>query len=501
MSLISVKNLTFAYDGSPDNVFENAEMLIDTSWKLGLVGRNGRGKTTLLRLLTGDFSYSGTITSGSDVTFEYFPIDLKSKDTSVSAMDFALHIAPGVEEWEILRELNLLAFDTDRVWLPFETLSYGERTKIMLAALFCKNNAFLLIDEPTNHLDTAGRKVLTEYLNGKSGFILVSHDRQVLDECTDHTISINRADIDVVQGNFSVWEQNKAYRDAFELSENEKLKKDIKRLEESARRASQWSIKTEKSKKGAADRGFIGHKAAKMMSKAKNIEDRKNTAISEKQSLLKNIENADALKISPLRYVKQTLIFARDLQIAYDWQPIFAPLSFTIENGDRAVLSGKNGCGKSSLIKLILGKTADELTYFDTFSGTYAGVLEIGSNLKISYVPQGTEHLHGFLRDYAEQLDIDESLFKSILRKLNVDRSQFDKDIVDFSEGQKKKVLLAGSLCEKAHIYIWDEPLNFIDVLSHRQIEDLILESCPTILFVEHDTSFTKRIATKEILL
>jgi lincosamide and streptogramin A transport system ATP-binding/permease protein len=142
-----------------------------------------------------------------------------------------------------------------------------------------KPNVFLLIDEPTNHLDTIGREILARYLEKKSGFILVSHDRKVLDETVDHIISINRANIVVLQGNFSVWEQNKAYQDAFELAENEKLKKDIKRLEISTRRASDWSDKTEKSKKSAADRGFIGHKAAKMMSKAKNIEDRKNSVL------------------------------------------------------------------------------------------------------------------------------------------------------------------------------------------------------------------------------
>jgi lincosamide and streptogramin A transport system ATP-binding/permease protein len=485
MSQISIKNLSFAYDGSTDSVFENVNLQIDSSWKLGLVGRNGRGKTTLLRLLMGDLQYSGEI--NTTVSFEYFPYSVI--DESVSVIDIAATIYPDLQQWEFERELNLLSFDTTQIYLPYGFLSYGEKTKVMLAALFCKHNAFLLIDEPTNHLDTKGRQILAEYLSRKSGFILVSHDRNVLDECVDHIISINRSDIDVMQGNFSVWEQNKAYRDAFEIAENEKLKKDIKRLEISTKRASDWSVKTEKEKKGAADRGFIGHKAAKMMSKAKNIEDRKNAAHNEKQKLLKNLENADSLKISPLLYAKRTLISARDLVISYDENELFSPLTFSIENGDCTALIGKNGCGKSSLIKLLLGENI-----------TYSGTLEIGSNLKISYVPQGTEHLSGTLGEYAEKLDIDESLFKSILRKLSLHRSEFEKDITDFSEGQKKKTMLAGSLCEKAHIYIWDEPLNFIDVLSHKQIEDLILDSKATILFVEHDANFTEKIATKKII-
>jgi lincosamide and streptogramin A transport system ATP-binding/permease protein len=484
MAHISIQNLTFAYDGAAESVFENVSLQIDASWKLGLVGRNGRGKTTFLRLLMGQLEYSGTISTNA--VFEYFPYNIT--DESACALDAAMQIYPDLQQWELERELNLLEFDLNRLELPVKQLSYGERTKIMLAALFCKPNAFLLIDEPTNHLDAAARQILAAYLKRKSAFILVSHDRKVLDECVDHIISINRADISVCQGNFSVWEQNKAYQDAYELAENEKLKKDIKRLEISTRRASDWSDKTEKSKKGAADRGFVGHKAAKMMSKAKNIEDRKNAALQEKQGLLKNIETADTLKIFPLTFVKQTLISARDLQVRYNGRAIFAPLTFSIENGDRAALIGRNGCGKTSLIKLLLGHDLH-----------YTGTLEIGSNLKISCVPQGMEHLRGSLRDYAEKLSIDESLFKSILRKLDFSRAQFDKDMADFSEGQKKKVLLAGSLCEQAHLYIWDEPLNFIDVLSHGQIEELILGGKPTILFAEHDRSFTERIATKEI--
>jgi lincosamide and streptogramin A transport system ATP-binding/permease protein len=482
---ISIQNLTFSYDGATENIFDNVSIQIDTSWKLGLVGRNGKGKTTLFRLLTGNYKYSGSIIT--NVSFEYFPYSVS--DEIASVIDVSREIYPQISEWEFKRELNLLAFESDNIYSSYQYLSYGEKTKVMLAALFCKPNAFLLIDEPTNHLDVLGRKILASYLSRKDGFILVSHDRQVLDECVDHIISINRANIDVMQGNFSDWEQNKAYQDAFEIAENEKLKKDIKRLEISSKRASDWSDKTEKSKKGAADKGFIGHKAAKMMSKSKNIENRMNFALSEKQHLLKNIESVVPLKIPPLEYPKQTLISAKDLVINYDGKAIFSPLTFSIENGCKAALCGKNGCGKSSLIKLLLGEKID-----------YSGVLEVGSNLKISYVSQGTEHLSGSLRDYAEKLDIDESLFKAILQKLNIDRTQFEKNINDMSEGQKKKVLLAGSLCEKAHIYIWDEPLNFIDVLSHRQIEDLISESKMTILFVEHDVSFTEKIATKKII-
>ncbi|MNP60840.1 putative ABC transporter ATP-binding protein YheS [compost metagenome] len=121
--------------------------------------------------------------------------------------------------------------------------------------------------------------------------------------------------------------------------------------------------------------------------------------------------------------------------------------------------------------------------------------------MKISYVSQDTSGLAGSLSEYAMTQGIDESLFKSILRKLDFSRLQLDKDISTFSAGQKKKVLIAKSLSEEAHLHVWDEPLNFVDVISRMQIEDLLLEHSPTLLFVEHDSEFCSNIATSIIEL
>lgn len=116
-------------------------------------------------------------------------------------------------------------------------------------------------------------------------------------------------------------------------------------------------------------------------------------------------------------------------------------------------------------------------------------------------MPQDTSHLHGDLSDFAQEHRIDESLFKAILRKLDFGRVQFEKDIRSFSEGQKKKVLIAESLCRQAHLYVWDEPLNFIDVYSRIQIEKLIISYRPTMIFTEHDTAFQKKVMTRKVSL
>lgn len=492
MSLINVTHLTFAYDGSYDNIFEDVSLQIDTDWKLGFTGRNGRGKTTFLHLLLGKYEYSGKISA--KVGFEYFPFHVENKENLT--MDVISDMVPDYVQWELMRELSLLKVSEDVLYRPFDSLSNGEQTKVLLAALFLKEDRFLLIDEPTNHLDMHARKLVSDYLKSKSGFILVSHDRSFLDNCVDHILSINKTNIEIQKGNFSDWWENKKRQDQFELAENEKLKKDIKRLSEAASRTSHWSDEVEKTKNGTrnsgskVDKGYIGHKAAKMMKRSKAIEQRQQSAAEEKSKLLKNIEDSESLKLTPLPYHKHQLAALEDVSIYYGEKRVCADIRFSIEQGDRIALSGKNGSGKSSILKLICG---EELRYTGTFRK--------GSQLKISYVSQDTSHLQGNLTDYAGQHGIDESLFKAILRKLDFSRIQFEKDISAFSGGQKKKVLIAKSLCEKAHLYVWDEPLNFIDVMSRMQIEELLLEYAPTILFVEHDSEFCNHIATKRIEL
>ena len=131
----------------------------------------------------------------------------------------------------------------------------------------------------------------------------------------------------------------------------------------------------------------------------------------------------------------------------------------------------------------------------------YNGELKIANDLKISYVSQSTEDLKGNLKDFAQQNKIDESIFKAMLSKIGFSKLDFDTDIEEMSEGQKKKVLIAKSISEQANIYIWDEPLNYIDILTRIQIEEVILKYKPTLIFVEHDESFGREVATKTIIL
>lgn len=488
MSQIKVSGLTFSYDGSPETIFDHVSCSLDTDWKLGFVGRNGRGKTTFLKLLMGEYPYQGNISS--PVEYDYFPFGVP--DDADDTLSVLGRVSGGAEEWRLKRELSLLFVGEDALSRPFCTLSSGERTKALLAALFVKEDRFLLIDEPTNHLDVEGRALVADYLAGKRGFLLVSHDRAFLNSCVDHILAINKSGFEVLRGNFSVWQRERDRREAFERGENEKLQADIRRLSQAARRTSNWSDEVEATKIGAGtpDRGYVGHKSAKMMKRAKAIDARRQNAIEEKEGLLKDVEYNSPLVLRPLTHHAKRLVEVRGLCVRYGEREVFDGLNFTVEQGECVALTGRNGSGKSSVVKLIGGEDIP-----------HGGGLTLASGLIVSYVPQDTSFLEGNLLAFARHSNIDVSLFLTILRKLDFLRAHFEQDMRTYSMGQRKKVLIARSLCERAHLYLWDEPLNYIDVLSRIQIEDLLKAYKPTMLFVEHDRAFSDAVATKTIRL
>ena len=508
MAQISVNNLTFYYEGSYDNIFEDVSFAVDTDWKLGFIGRNGKGKTTFLNLLLGKYEYKGSITAST--VFDYFPYQIKEEYMDLPAIDFVWELKAGCEQWRIICELGKLNLDAEVLYRPFCTLSFGEQTKLLLAVLFSGENYFLLIDEPTNHLDKEARETVKEYLKGKKGFILVSHDRDFLDACVDHVLVFNRRSIEVQAGNFSSWWENRRRQDIHAQMENEKHRKEIAKLKTAARRTRQWADKSESTKIGfdpvkdpghKRKRAYIGEKTRKMQSRVGQMERRLEREIEEKEGLLQDIEETASLKIMPVGHHKRTLVSADKLGLIYRdaKKPLFEGLTFEINQGDRVFLNGANGCGKSSLLKAVLRRTLQERDEQGSDDITESGTLRTASGLKISYISQDTSFLRGGVKEFCRARKLNESLFLAILRRLDMDRVQFGKEMQDFSEGQKKKILIAASLLTPAHLYIWDEPLNYIDVFSRMQIEELLLAYRPTMLAVEHDVRFRENIATKVI--
>ncbi|MBQ3513615.1 MAG: ABC-F type ribosomal protection protein [Lachnospiraceae bacterium] len=505
MAQINVSNLTFCYEGSFDNIFEDVSFSIDTNWRLGFIGRNGKGKSTFLNILLGKYEYEGSISTST--IFDYFPYQIQKHQMELCIADFMEELKNGCEQWRVICELEKLKVSVEVLYRPFSTLSHGERTKVMLAILFAGDNDFLLIDEPTNHLDQEARDTVKEYLKGKKGFILVSHDRDLLDACVDHVLVLNRKSIEIQSGNFSSWWENKTRKDNFSRMENEKHLREIHQLKKSAERSRQWAQKSENSKIGfdpvkehdrsIATRAYIGTKTKKMQSRVKQYERRIEQEMEEKEGLLQDIENPVDLKVMPLSYHKEILLTAREYSLKYEdaEHPVIQNFNFELRQGERVFLHGKNGCGKSSFIKAILSKAGQ--TEFKNV--VEEGTLSVGAGVKISYINQDTSFLKGSIKEFCQNRNLEESLFCAILRQLDMERVQFVKPMEEYSEGQKKKVLIAASLMTPAHIYIWDEPLNYIDVFSRMQIETLLLNYQPTMILVDHDIRFQEKIATRVI--
>lgn len=499
MSMISVNNLTYYYDGCDEAVYENVSFTLDTTWKTGLIGRNGRGKTTLLKLLTGELENGGAVSTKAE--FLYFPFEVEDKNMTGSELIGV--ICPGAEEWEVIRELSYMGTDCDILYRPFNTLSGGEQTRLLLCMLFLRDNAFLLIDEPTNCLDLDAREMIGDYLKAKSGFILVSHDRDLLDKCTDHILSLNRSDTEVISGNYSVWKENFDRREANELMRDKKLKSEICHLKAAAERSKKWADTAEsrkigfdptKTEKSLDRRAVEGAKAKALMKRMKAVENRRQSAIDEKSELLKNREYIDMLKIPAIRARSATVLSVQNLVPYYcdngNGNALCEPVSFTLSDGERLCLSGKNGCGKSTILKIIAGADI-----------SYSGSIAKAPGLKISVLPQDTTGLCGTLDEFSERLGVDTELVRAILAKLGFSRKELISRTENLSAGQKKKVLIAGSLATPSNLYIWDEPLNFVDIISRIQLERLLGANTPTMLLAEHDRYFCENTGTERLYI
>ena len=430
MENLTIRNLSFAYPGQAP-LFDHCNLDLDGDWKLGLLGRNGRGKTTLMKILRNLVNYQGSIIT--NLKPQYFPLAIK-KPASLAG-DAVIEAVPNsfLEPWQLERELNLMATNPEILWQPYSTLSGGERTKLQLAALFASDYDYLLLDEPTNHLDQVGRKQVANYLRQKNtGFIITSHDREFLDQIIDHTLVIERSQLVLERGNYSTYFKQKKRRDQEAITTNQQLRADIKKLKRSQQQRQQWANRAEGEKKNNshADKGFLGAKAAKMMKKSVTINNRIEQAINDKQGLLNNIDSTTPLSLNLQRDHHQTLLAVKNVTLSFSNHQLFAPLNFTVKQNEQVALSGRNGTGKSSLIQAICHQ----------FPGNINGTIELASNITVSTVRQDYSDNSGSLTEFAKANQLELEIFLNILRKLGVPRSILHNRIETMSMGQQKRL-------------------------------------------------------------
>lgn len=356
MSSIKVSDVSFRYEDSSNNIFNNLNLDLDSSWKLGLVGRNGRGKTTFLNLLQEKLVGRGEIQT--KLNFSYYPIRIKNP-TNITLYELQDQVM--FEEWRLERELNLMHVDSNLIWQPFNTLSGGEQTKILLALSFIDQNSFPLIDEPTNHLDKESRQAICKYLTKHHrGYIVVSHDRNFLNQVTDHVLAIENTEIHLYQGNYATYEQIKEGRDEFNREKNEKLAGEIKTLHNQKEQFYHWAQKIEARKnlgqktqyilnrRARINKAAVGHAAAKMMKKSITSRNRMDKKIEEKEGLMVNIEDIPKLTMNFQSNYHSTLLETRGLGLKVGNKHLFSNLNLIVKNHGIVALEGKNGSGKST---------------------------------------------------------------------------------------------------------------------------------------------------------
>lgn len=507
MSRILIQNLSFSYKTHYHSVFNNVTLNLDTDWKLGVIGRNGRGKTTFLKLISGELlPDSGKIIK--EVNTEFFPYEYEGiyKNTldiikecagSLRSLEEQLDCPQILQEYidldgfsmegKITREVKRMGLREEILERDFETLSGGEKTKVLLIALFVKQNTFVLLDEPTNHLDIRGKNEVANYLKKKKGFMVVSHDREFIDQVVDHILSINKKNIKIEKGNYTTWKNNKDIIEEYELRTKKNIVKEIKKLEGHAAKKRDWaSVSNTQKYHFASNSRTNGVQAYLRQAKRAELLVEKN--IQEKKNLLLNYEEAKQLEFHQAKIEDEWLIKIENLSYSYvPNNKVLDNISLKVKSGDAIWIKGPNGSGKSTLLKLI----SKEL---------FTSQIKYNENVTFSFLNQELyfeDDLTG--NDFLKAgIDLDEE-YGECLELCNM----FDVSVEDlikpcslFSSGEKKKLVEAKILSQRNHIIILDEPLNYMDVMFREQLENAILQIRPTIIFVEHDIRFGQNIAT-----
>lgn len=490
MSTITISNLSFAYPGQAP-LFDHVNLTLDSSWRLGLLGRNGRGKTTLLKLLLGELSGQGTV--NFPLTPSFFPVTVS--DPTAFAGE-AVGMGDNLPQWQLERELAQLDCDPAVLWQPFETLSGGEQTKVLLARAFADPRRFVLLDEPTNHLDAAARAQVAAYLQQKrQGYIVTSHDRGFLDQVVDHVLVIEAQQLTLMNGDFSTYHREKARRDQAAISQNQQLKQEIASLRQTAAQKRAWAGKAEAKKDHAAhgDRGFLGTKAAKMMKRSTTLTNRLEARAQEKEGLLANVEEVVPLTINYQAPVEERVLAARDLTTApYPGGPQTPALNLELKRGQQVILAGRNGVGKTTLLNQVAAT-------IQTHQATPQ--LQFSAHLRVATLPQVLTMPHLPLEAYAKDQGVDKGELFNLLHKLGVPRATFTQCADELSAGQQRKLALAVCLATPAHLYLLDEPFNYLDAENQDQLVELIRRERPTMIIVEHDQTLIEALGAPVVIL
>lgn len=495
-----------------NRVLNNLSFDIKTNERIALIGSNGCGKTTTLKIIMGIESYdSGNISIRKESKIGYLTQIPPKEDDNISARsvylrgvqelinlenkinDFVENMSSNEKDIKLLDKLqeefrisggyslkekiekirNGFKITNELLDREYNKLSGGEKTLINLASIILSNPDILLLDEPTNHLDIDTLEWFEEYLSSYNGtVVIISHDRYFLDRTVNKIIEIENGNANIYHGNYSYYLKESEKRLMVEFQNYKNQQKEIKALKEAIERYKVWGAKS--------DNPMFFRRAKAIETRLQKMEviDRPKT----KSELRINFNVED-------RTSNRVMVISNfDLRIGNN--ELLRNSHMEVYYKERVCLMGKNGAGKTTLIKNILNNTHDNI--------------KLGTNIKIGYIPQEIRFDNEELTIYEHMRKIfvgSESELRSKLNQFYFTVDNIDKKVKSLSGGEKVRLKLLELILKNANFLILDEPTNHIDIDTREILEESLLAYEGTILFVSHDRYFINKIATKIVMI
>ncbi|MRD39220.1 ABC-F type ribosomal protection protein [Bacillus thuringiensis] len=515
MTICSVNNVMKSFGGNI--IFENISLEIKNGERVGLVGRNGSGKTTIFGLLTGRESLDagaihmkkGTrighvaqipkfdeVMNVYDVLSSAFKVEKElekemhalEKNMAVEQEQSALEklmerygviqekfaFLGGYEiEANIMKVANGLQV-TDLFSRVFTELSGGEQTKVSLAYMLLQKPDLLLLDEPTNHLDLFAVEWLEQFLKEYTGTVIViSHDRYFLDEVVTKIFDLEDGEIHVYHTNYSQFVEEKEERLLQEFQAYQEQQKKIKKMKEAIKRLREWANQANPPNEGL-------HKRARNMERAlERIEKLKRPILERKQM---------GLQFEGQERSGKDVVVMKEVSKGFAGRPLFEQANLHVRFQERAAIVGRNGTGKTTLLKLLLKEMEPD-----------AGAIRMGSSVKIGYLSQHAyENMKSnVLEAFRENVAVTEGEARHILAKFLFYGPAVFKKVTQLSGGEKMRLRLAQLMYQDINFLILDEPTNHLDIESREVLEEALEQYNGTILAVSHDRYFLNKLFEK----
>jgi macrolide transport system ATP-binding/permease protein len=463
-----------------ETVLDGVSFGLHRGEKVGLVGRNGCGKTTLIRILAGvSRPDRGTVQVPPGVSVGHLP---QTPDWPPNTSSLGAVLASGCQDWQARRALAGLAVAPDQ---DADTLSGGEKTRVLLARALLGEHQVLLLDEPTNHLDIRMLEFVEEMVRSRKGAVLcVSHDRRFLDNTVDRTIELDGGKVRSYRGGYSAyWDAKQA-----ELRRCEALyidqQKQIKLLTEFVHRQFERARSVASGPK--AGRDYYGGVAKRMAKRARAAERR-----------LEHVEKVDKprqaeqvrIGLSARHRPANVVLEARGIGQRFGERWLFRDLSLCVCEGERIGVIGPNGAGKTTLIRLLLG-----------LAGPTEGETPVGPSAVVAYSAQEQENLDDE-RTVLEELrtvgGIDETSARALLACFLFRQDDVFKRVAVLSMGERARLALAKASVSGANVLVLDEPTNYLDIPACERLETALASFAGTLIIVSHDRYLLDRLCTK----